>query len=368
VRFVPSLPTLDPRLLVGEPRPRRFPFDSTRAQLFYLARAGVYHAMRQFAGGTVLMPAYHHGVEVEAVRAAGARVAFYRVDGEMRVDVEDLERRARAPGVRVVYLTHFVGFAQPAAQAEALCARLGLMLFEDCALALGAASPDGRPLGSFGAASVFCLYKSLPVPHGGLLLHPATEAPTASPPLGATLQHAASLALSHAELRAGPVGRTVRAAARRARELGGVVSRAPTGTSHLRPVELHLGASRLVSRLAPRIDLDDMVRRRRHNFRRLVELLDGCVRVIGAELPAGACPLFVPAVVADKPAAWAALQARRIDAVDFWSGGDPACDPDEFPEAYALRRHVLELPCHQSLDEPELAWVARTVKDTLTHA
>ena len=55
--------------------------------------------------GTVLMPAYHHGVEVEAVRAAGARIAFYRVDDSMRIDVEDIARRAKDRSVRVVYVT-----------------------------------------------------------------------------------------------------------------------------------------------------------------------------------------------------------------------------------------------------------------------
>src|SRR4051794_35817676 len=99
--FLPSLPTLDPRLLLPSlepPRPPEFPLDQIggpRAHLFYLARAGVYHAVRLFAaGGRVLMPGYHHGVEVEAVRATGATVEFSRVDRHMRIDVEDVLRRA----------------------------------------------------------------------------------------------------------------------------------------------------------------------------------------------------------------------------------------------------------------------------------
>src|SRR6185503_6605591 len=111
-RFIPALPALDPRLALptlAPPRPPLFPFDrAPSAQRFYLARAGVYRAIRHFldgAPGPVLMPAYHHGVEVEAARAAGARLAFYRVDRELRVDLDDLAARARAPGVRLVYLT-----------------------------------------------------------------------------------------------------------------------------------------------------------------------------------------------------------------------------------------------------------------------
>src|SRR6476661_2480043 len=110
--FVPSLPTLDPRLLLPSlepPRPPAFPLDQLggpRAHLFYLARAGVYHAVRHFAaGGRVLMPAYHHGVEVEAARAAGATVEFYRVDRNLCLDVEDVLRRA--PNADIIYVTHF---------------------------------------------------------------------------------------------------------------------------------------------------------------------------------------------------------------------------------------------------------------------
>src|SRR5947209_5410840 len=81
--FIPSLPTLDPTLLAPSLEPARrplFPLDrltSPATQLFYLARAGVHHTIKHWLDGkpgVVLMPAYHHGVEVEAVRAAGAEI------------------------------------------------------------------------------------------------------------------------------------------------------------------------------------------------------------------------------------------------------------------------------------------------------
>ena len=73
--------------------------------------------------------------------------------------------------MRVVYVTHYAGFAQPIAEALAIArAHHGVRLFEDCALSLFARTPTGIPLGSFGDASCFCLYKSLSLPHGGLLL------------------------------------------------------------------------------------------------------------------------------------------------------------------------------------------------------
>ena len=175
--FIPSLPTLDPRLLLPSLEPARafrFPLDRIGAggHLFYLARAGVYHAVRHFVAGCgrVLMPGYHHGVEVEAARAAGATVEYYRVDRDLRLVVEDVLARARQPDTRVIYVTHYAGFAQPLEPLLALCRERGLKLIEDCALALLSSDAGGVPLGARGDAAVFCLYKTLPVPHGGLLL------------------------------------------------------------------------------------------------------------------------------------------------------------------------------------------------------
>ena len=52
--FIPSLPTLDPLQLLPSLEPRRphlYPLDqltTPRAQLFYLARAGVYHTIKHW--------------------------------------------------------------------------------------------------------------------------------------------------------------------------------------------------------------------------------------------------------------------------------------------------------------------------------
>jgi len=53
---------------------------------------------------------------------------------------------------------------------------------------------------------------------------------------------------------------------------------------------------------------------------------------------------------------WRSARAD-IDAIDFWGLGDSS-----FPEVAALRREILELPCHQSLDDEDIDRVARAVK------
>jgi selenocysteine lyase/cysteine desulfurase len=374
--FIPSLPTLPPAVLARPARPL-YPLDRLAhpsAQLFYLARAGVFRAVRAFLGdgeGTVLMPAYHHGVEVQAVRAAGARIVFYRVDEKMRADLDDVSEKLLLPDVRALYLTHFVGFAQPAAEARHLCDQLGVKLIEDCALALFSAAPDGVPLGARGDAAIFCLYKTLPLPHGGLLIAPSVPWQRApAPPLASTLHHVAGQFLAHLELRDFLAGATLRRLARSAAHatVDRVVDTVRTGTQSIDPRDLQLGASRLLSPLLHRTDGEQVRLRRRRNFQRLAEALDGLVEPIGHPLPPGCCPLFLPVRVQDKPRRVQALHAAGVEAIDFWNSHDPACDVAQFPEVARLRREVLELPCHQSLDDDDIDRVARAVKRIWAHA
>jgi hypothetical protein len=122
----------------------------------------------QLDRGEVLVPAYHHGVEIEALLDAGASVRFYPVDARMQVDPDEVARLI-GPRTRGIYLIHYLGFPGPAQALRELCDARGLALVEDCAL--GLLSRDGdRPLGSWGDAAIFSLYKTLPLPNGGALV------------------------------------------------------------------------------------------------------------------------------------------------------------------------------------------------------
>ena len=156
-------------------------------------------------GDVVLMPAYHHGVEVEAVRRTGARVVFYRVDARFTADLDDI--RAKAKGARVLYLTYIAGWPQPLDEARAIAREHGLLLVEDVALSLFSRDAAGRPFGAAGDLAVFCLYKTLPVPHGGVALASAPLPPGRAPPLLSTLHHLGGSLRAHAYLRYGRYGR-----------------------------------------------------------------------------------------------------------------------------------------------------------------
>jgi perosamine synthetase len=371
--YAPELPTLPPATLLAPPRRVEFPpFDSDNVHWFYFARNAVWNAVKMLGldGGEVLVPSYHHGVEIETLVHAGVRPVFYRVGSRWDVDLDDVAARI-GPHTRALYLTHFAGFPGPVREMKALAEQHGLALIEDCALSL--LSSDGElKLGTVGDVGVFCLYKTLPVPNGGALVINGPrrfQLPRLQPPPTASVvSHTASALLKNIELRGGRPGRWVRASLRglaHGAVRAGKLERVATGTMHFNPDHLDLGISPLSLRIAGTQDCAAIIRRRRRNYETLLAELASLSPPLMQELPQGTCPLFYPMRVTRKQAMLERLRAQGIEAVDFWGQAHPACDPAEFPETMLLRNSIVELPCHQDLDDAAMQRIAIIVQRAL---
>ncbi|MCA1825535.1 MAG: DegT/DnrJ/EryC1/StrS family aminotransferase [Myxococcales bacterium] len=377
-RTVPCMQTTWPHMLFPRPAaavPLVFPFDQPGLRYRYFARNAVWDAIRllDLAGKRVLMPAYHHGVELETLLAGGVQPVFFRVDGQMRADFEDA--RAKASGdIAALYVIHYAGFPQDMVAARQLARELGVPVIEDCALAL--LSRDGeKPLGSSGDVSVFCLYKTLPVPNGGLLLARGELArkldilPYAPPPpIPSTASHLIGSLLSNLELRTGEFGRRARQAMRDAGRWfvsRANVERVSTGTQHFNVNDVHLGMSAASHLVLRNQDFAGIVERRRRNYFLLYAMLRDVAPPITGELKPGVCPLFYPMPTDDKAGAMARLLARGVETVDFWRVRHPAVPGGAFPEVDRLRERVLELPVHQDLSPADAEHVASCVRELL---
>jgi perosamine synthetase len=371
--FVPALPTLWPEMLMGKRDAKGFyPFASPSVRYFYFARNAVWLTVKMLGldKGEVLVPAYHHGVEIEALVDAGATVKFYRVGKRWDVDLEDVERQITSK-TKALYLVHYAGFPGPVAEMKALAEKHGLPLIEDCALSL--LSADGeRPLGSTGDVGIFCLYKTLPVPNGGAMVingakgYAIPEPP--APPTTSTFSHTISALLQNLELRGGGFGRFVRSAVRgmgRRTVKTAKIERVATGTQHFNRAHVDLGMSPLTRRIALAQDLAKIVELRRRNYFYLMGRLRDVSTPLFHQLPPGTCPLFYPLIVDDKAEVMARLRARGIESIDFWRYFHPACEASRFPEVAELRRTVLEIPCHQDLSPEVMAKIAVAVREVL---
>jgi dTDP-4-amino-4,6-dideoxygalactose transaminase len=286
----------------------------------------------------------------------------------MQLDPETVERLCTLHDPDLLYVIHYVGWPQPMPALVDLCRRRNMLLVEDCALSL-LSEMDGRALGTFGHWSVFCLYKTLPLPNGALLVQNATRfeslerlqlrrAGSAS-----VLGRTAELLVQRVRGRANGVGAALQMVKRGMGRAAGAldVERANVGDIGFNLEEVDLAMSPLSRRLLDRLDFAEIKRRRVENYRRLLEQLDENVTPVFPELRDGVCPLFFPILVADKHAAAVALQQRGVDALEFWNDSVEPCGSGMSADARFLREHVLELPIHQDLTPDHITYVARQV-------
>ena len=185
---------------------------------------------------------------------------------------------------------------------------------EDDTLAVLAEHADGAEMGAIFRERRGSLYLL------GLLLAPGVpRSAVTSPPLLSTLHHVAGQILAHLELHSAGLGGAIRRAARATSRatVDKAVTTVKTGTMHLAAHDLGLGASRWVDPIIARTDAEMVVERRRRNFSRLAEALDGIMPVVGAPLLPGVCPLFLPVRIdgthrngLDKPALTISVKDR----------------------------------------------------------
>jgi len=322
-------------------------------------------------GGEVLVPSYHHGVEVEALIDAGAHVRFYRIAENLDVDFQDLERKI-GPQTKALYLIHFAGFPGPVGKMKKLAELYGLPLIEDCALSLFSCDGD-TPLGITGDVAIFCLYKLLPVPNGGALVFNGPDrsdmAELPPPSVSTTISLVSSSLLRNMALRGGKAGRTLRKLALgmgKGTMRASNITHVSTDSQHFNREDVNLGISWITKRLMFAQNVPEIAEKRRRNYQLLLEGLRGVSAPLFDSLPGGTVPLFYPLLVEDNRATVQRLLSRGIEAVNFWRDFHPTCNAREFPDAAKLRASVVEIPCHQDLNLATMAKLVRVIREVLS--
>jgi len=347
-------PPLPPGLYLRRRGKLPFPLQEPGCRLFALGRHALWQGVRALGLGPsdeILVPAYHHGSEVEALVRAGLACRFYAGGDQLQPTEAELEAHV-GPQTRALLLVHYLGFPQESARWRRWCDERDLLLIEDAAQAWLARDGDG-PVGSLGDLAVFCLYKTFGVPDGAALM-------SRRPPPGPS--EAAGFGLS--------------AAARR--HFSWLRSRAPLGSRDSpRPAEssslteFELGEpgarpSRATTFLLPRAVTVDAAAARRRNYELLLEHLRGRVMSPFDSVPEGASPFVFPLDTAHKHALLETLSKHGIHAFDFWSVGHPSHDADGFPAVRERRRRTIGLPIHQELRRQDVERIATVVAHAVT--
>jgi dTDP-4-amino-4,6-dideoxygalactose transaminase len=227
---------------------------------------------------------------------------------------------------------------------------------------------EGQPLGTLGDYSVFCLYKSLPVPNGGVLVQndpglPQLTGIAMEPcPLMGTVGRSAELALESLRSRSSRFAKALL----RVKQSAGRVLRAarfrhvPVGDIGWDIGNANVAMSPISNTVMARLDYDLIRKRRRENFLLMRQELRGAVAMVREDLEDGVCPLFFPILVKKKHEAAYRLQREGIGAVDFWN--DRQDNPQIGRTARHLRESLLELPIHQDVSPSQVQYIAGQVR------
>jgi dTDP-4-amino-4,6-dideoxygalactose transaminase len=355
------LPPLPPSVYLRRPSRDRppFPLGEPDVALYSRARHGIYAGLRRLGlrpGDEALVPAYHHGSEVEALVRAGLTCRFYEGTSRLEPDEAELESLL-GPRVRLLHLTHYLGFPQDAARWRSWCNEHGLLLLEDAAQAWLATLADGSPAGNLGDIAAFCLYKAVGVPDGAALRlrdGPRGAVPeTGGPGVRATARRHAVWLLS------------------RSGAFSNLVRRQPAPYDAARDFALgdgDRGPLALTLRLLPRLATDDAAGVRRANYRRLLTALAEHTRAPFDELPAGASPFCFVVETEHKAEVLSRLERERIAAIDLWSVPHPALPVERFPQAARRRSRTVGLPVHQELRPGDVMRIAAVAAAALAGA
>ncbi len=348
-----------------------FPFDVPHLT-FYRARNAIYYLFRALRasnpGLTVLVPDYNSGNEILALEAAGATLIYYPVGVDGLADPAEIDRLCSTYRPDVLYVIHYLGWPQPMAALSEICERRGLWLVEDCALSLLSNAGD-RPLGSFGHWSIFCLYKTLPLPNGACLVQNSAALQSLGDirlrraGMPSVAGRTADLLVRHLRTRLDRLGAAAQSIKRAFGRAAGAmdVPRATVGDLGFNLEDVDLAMSDISARLLKRLDLPTIRARRIRNYERLSRQLGGRITRLYDELGEGVCPLFLPILVRDKKSVAESLRARGVDALEFWNHGANATNERASTNTTFLRQHVLGLPIHQDLSDRHIDYVAEQV-------
>jgi dTDP-4-amino-4,6-dideoxygalactose transaminase len=347
-----DVPTLSPAGLTA-PRRRNLPFPlrEDSVTLSERGRHSLYLGLKGLgvgAGDEVLVPAYHHGSEVEAILRSGAECRFYAGTDRLEPDPDELEELI-GPKTRALHLTHYIGFGQDCERWRRWCSERGLLLLEDAAQSWLSAQ-NGQPLGSFGDLAIFCLYKSVGVWDGAALVCRAPVDVEHSGAAAGLVEAAKPAVLWAAQHRLVPER---------------VAMRKPGSGEFDAASEFALGdpsspPSRATSSLIPFFNYPRVPERRRRYYRRLLEALGDRVEPPFDELPPGTSPMIFLLKVGDKAGFIEHMREARIKPVDFWSVPHPSFEAEHFPAIAERRATTVGLPVHQELSDADVDWIAET--------
>jgi dTDP-4-amino-4,6-dideoxygalactose transaminase len=307
----------------------------------------------------------------------GGDVLLYPLQRDLSPDlavIDSLLAQSQRP-VRALLVAHFFGIPQRLESLSAWCVARGITLIEDCSHVLFCEYHRPPGTGLFGDFVASSPYKFVPSPDGGLLYsrqgHRLDDIQTRAPSVMAELRGIAN-AVSKARQR--PHAARACDTTRIDAELAVIVEQPLPPSEDLHQHASYsadylltnegLGSLRYSRRVCRHADIGEIARRRRENYHRWTEALANIPRCrpLFPHLPDGCIPYMFPLYIELPNPHFFWL--KRLG-VPIWRWDSIAVS--QCSTALDYRRHLLHLPCHQSLSETELDWMIAAITKAMLH-
>ena len=379
---IPLAPVLSRNCLGSARAAQPSVLDAGDIRLVTSGRIAIAMALREMGigqGDLVLVPAYHSKSMIPPILACGAQPVFYKVGPDARVDLEDAQAKLSA-AVKAIMVTSYFGIPQPLANIRNWCDLHGVRMLEDCAHCFFGVH-EGRAVGSWGDYAIASSMKFFPIYEGGCLVsarHALASPQTRAAGPGFELK-AALNALEHAFAYGRlPLVRALLWLPLKAKAVLWNAVKRRTPVADLAPSSsdssyefdarwLDVRSSWFSRMVMRRTSHQRIVTARRAHYQHLATALAGLpgCRPLYPTLPPQACPWLFPLVVDEAEAVFERLHRLGVPMTRFADALWPGVDASVCANSAMLSRQVLAFPCHQELEQDELAWMTASIREAL---
>ena len=323
------------------------------------------------AGDEVLVPACHCTAMIDPIVAKGATPVFYKIDRLLNVDIEDAGSKI-SPKTKAIMASHMFGFPQDGPGLRRFADQHGIALIEDCAHAF-----FGKGMGTHGDFVIGSSRKFFPIAEGGCLVtrHPGLRSvKLESRGVVTSLRNA--LTLIERSLKFGRLWLLdppltlldkLRGKGKSPEPADGLNPEPPPEEREIDYFreEEHLGISGLCKLLWRMTSPGWVARKRRENYRRIVELVGEApgLRPLFPDLPDDVVPFMAPFWVDRLEEIFPSLEDAALPMQRYgqflWDGVDETV----CPVSVDMSRHLIQLACHQDLTDAELRRIAGAFRE-----
>lgn len=304
----------------------------------------------------VLLPSYLCPDILRPFREAGIATSFYRINRNLSIDFDDIERRITKK-TKALLVIHYFGYPQPIKEIRRLADKHSLWWIEDSVQSF-LSKYDAQPLGWFGDIGFTSYRKFLPILDGSLVLINNKELGDSPEWETNSLNYWLYLCLRYWGMRLKSLYLKTYLAPK---PLFLWFFDQAERTLNRRPKPARMSA--LSKRLLNRFDFDDIISRRRRNFQYLLNNWPSkTIQPLFQKLPADVCPLGFPVFANNRDYVKQQSIRRRIYPPIHWELPEEV-DKDEFAVSWEISRHILTIPIDQRYGLDEMNYIIRQVKE-----